>query len=684
ALADNHTDPHFWLEEIEGKEALEWVQQRNQKTFKRFTTNEQFEGLSERLKSIMDSDARIPYVNKIGEWYYNFWQDQQNPKGVLRRTSLEEYKKEEPDWQIVLDIDELSERESENWVYKGSTSLREHNRTLIHLSRGGSDAAVIREFDFDSLSFVENGFYLAEAKGAAVWLSLNELLVSTDFGNGTLTESGYPRIVKLLNRGESLENAKTIFEGESSDVAVSGYSNLMKGYETNGIYRSIDFYTEEMYRRDESGELHKLDKPLDGDLYGHKNWIFITTKTEWNIGGRTYPGNSLLVISRDAYHAGNRAFEILFQPTADTFLSSFGVSHSKVFVDLIHDVQDEVWVYSHSADGWTKRRLSQDESFLSIDVDAVDKREDDRYWYTKSGFLTPPTLSIGDVNGSLEELKKSPATFDSSRFEVSQHWVTSKDGTRVPYFLIRGKGAKGPQPTLMYGYGGFQLSMFPSYMQLSGPAWLERGGSYVMTNIRGGGEFGPQWHLSALKENRVRAYEDFIAIAEDLIERELTSPSQLGAMGGSNGGLLMGNMLTMRPDLFGALVIAVPLIDMRRYHQLLAGASWMAEYGDPDNPDEWEFIQTFSPYHNLKEDANYPEVLVTSSTKDDRVHPGHARKLVAKMTALGHDVWYYENTEGGHAGATDNSQRAFVNALEYEFLWDALNTEAHDRNSSSQ
>ena len=673
-MAENQretTDSFQWLEEIQGAEVLRWVAQRNEKTVAGLASSSSFESYTKRLKAIMDSDDRIPYINKIGESYYNFWQDGTNPKGVLRRTSLEEYRKSDPEWEIVLDVDQLSNAEGENWVYRGSTALRDHDRTLISLSRGGSDAVVIREFDLTKKQFVKDGFELPEAKGGMDWLALDEVLVATDFGADTLTDSGYPRVVKLWKRGQPLTEAKVIFEGKPEDVSVSGFSDLTKGFETNGVVRSIDFYHSEMYLR-EADDLSRLDKPLDGTLVNHRNWIFVQTKTSWTIGEHTYPGNSLLFIDRSKYRAGDRNFEVLFEPRDGSFLADFALVRDHVFVIATRNVQDETYRYSRIDGVWQGTRLEDAEAFQSVSLSAVDRRENNQYFRIKWDFLTPATLEICDVGNAAERLKQSVRTFDSEPFQVSQHWVTSADETEVPYFLIRRKDAKQPGPTLLYGYGGFEIAMLPQYLMLQGPAWLERGGTYVVANIRGGGEFGPEWHLAALRENRPRAYEDFIAVAEDLIDREITTANQLGAMGGSNGGLLMGNMLTKRPDLFGALAIAVPLIDMSRYHKLLAGASWVAEYGDPDNPDDWEFMRGFSPYHNLKQGIDYPAILVTTSTRDDRVHPGHARKLVAKLEDLGHEVWYYENTEGGHAGAADNSQRAFMTALEYEFLWQEL------------
>lgn len=678
--AEQNDDPYLWLEEIDNPKAIEWVEERNARTVKYFETNTALTQLTQQLKDIMDSEQRIPFIGKVGDRYYNFWQSKSNPKGILRRTTLDEYRKADPEWEVVLDVDVLSRTEGENWVYRGFNTLYGTSRTLVSLSKAGGDAVVVREFDLEKKEFVANGFRLPEAKGSAVWLSMNELLVATDFGANSKTDSGYPRIVKLWTRGTALTDAKTIFEGNQSDVSVGGHSDTTEGYETHGVYRNLDFYHSESFLRDESGQLTLLDKPLDGGLVAHRDWIFITTKTDWEVGNNKYVGNSLLVIDREAYRRGERDFEVLFESTDGEILSLFSVSRNHVIVDVLRNVQDEIYAYSKTDNGWERTRLDETQEFRTSSIGAVDRRVDDRYWNVNSGFLTPTTLSLGSIDGNEEVLKQNPHTFDSSGFEVSQHWVKSADGTRVPYFLVQSTDKKGPRRTLLTGYGGFEIAMLPRYLMLEGPAWLDRGGTFAIANIRGGGEFGPEWHLAALKEKRPRAYEDFIAIATDLIERGITTTDMLGISGGSNGGLLMGNMLTMRPDLFGAISIAVPLLDMKRYHKLLAGASWVAEYGNPDDPAEWDFIQGFSPYHNLKKEAQYPKILITTSTRDDRVHPGHARKFTARLTELGHDVWYYENTEGGHAAAADNAQRAFMGALEYEFLWNALSDESNHSN----
>lgn len=667
-------DPNRWLEDVGGEGPLSWVEERNQATRDTLAGNPEFERLQARLVEILNADDRIPYVYKAGGKYYNFWQDEDNPRGLWRRTTLEEYRKPEPVWEVVLDIDALGREEGENWVYSGASILvPTYDRCLLRLSRGGADAVVVREFDLDAKAFVEDGFELPESKGSVGWAGPDEVFVATDFGPGSMTDSGYPRIVKLWQRGQPLEDATLVLEGMASDVSVGAYADLTPGYEMQVVYRGRDFYNSDRFiRRD--GELIPLEIPSDAGYSPHRGWLFLLLRSDWETGARTYSTGSLLALEMDRFLAGGRDFAVLFEPAEGTALADYSLTRNHVLINILDDVKNRMEVATPGPDGWTTTPLEGVDAtgFQTIGANAVDPDHDDRYFLQITDYLTPPTLSLASIGESPVVLKRAPAKFDTEGLTIAQHWATSADGTRIPYFEVSNADATNLRPTLLYGYGGFRISQLPGYSAGVGSAWLERGGVYVVANIRGGGEFGPAWHQAALKAERPRAYEDFIAVAEDLIRRKVTTPKQLGTMGGSNGGLLMGNMLTKRPDLFGAIVAQVPLFDMRRYHELLAGASWMAEYGDPDNPDEWAFIQGFSPYHNVSRDADYPRLLVTTSTRDDRVHPGHARKMVAKMRAMGHDVLYYENVEGGHAGAADNAQRAYMWTLAYRFLWETL------------
>lgn len=669
----NQNDPYIWLEDIAGDRAMAWVEARNRDTRETLAQGASFEASERRLRSILDSTDRIPHISKAGEYYYNFWQDAERPRGLWRRTTLDEYRKRDPEWETVLDIDSLARDEKENWVFAYAEILEPtYDLCLIALSRGGADAVVVREFDLSAKSFVADGFHLPESKGSVSWAGKDALFVARDFGPDTMTESGYPRIVKLWRRGETLEDAARVFEGRRTDVSVGAYATLAPGYEAQFVYRGTDFYNTDLFIR-RQGALQAIDVPSDATVSVHRGRLFVTLDSDWIVGPHTYAAGSLLAADLERFLAGERKLDVLYEPSPGASLAQYRPTRNHVLVNVLDNVRNRVHAITPTAEGWVRTNLTEASGIQTISVRAVDPHADDRYFIDAADYLTPSALSLGSVGGPITTLKRMPAMFDARGLSIAQEWAISADGTRIPYFLVRNPDVKGPLPTLLYGYGGFEISMTPQYSPGVGAMWLEHGFVYVVANIRGGGEFGPAWHQAALKSNRRRAYEDFIAVAEDLIARAITTPEQLGVMGGSNGGLLAGNMLTMRPDLFGAVVAQVPLLDMRRYHQLLAGASWMAEYGDPDIPEEWAFIRLFSPYHNLDPDTRYPPLLLTTSTRDDRVHPGHARKMAAKMAAQGHRVLYYENIEGGHAGAADNAQRAHMWALAYAFLRRTLN-----------
>jgi prolyl oligopeptidase len=675
AQADEGQDPYLWLEDVTSDKALAWVKEQNAETLHQLTKAEAFTGLNERLRKILDSDARIPYVSKDGPYYYNFWRDAKHVRGIWRRTTLDEYRKAQPNWETVLDLDALAAKEKENWVWKGASFLKPAcERCLVLLSRGGADAEVTREFDVTAKGFVKDGFSLPEAKSSTAWRDQDHIYVGTDFGPGSLTHSGYPRIAKEWKRGTPLAEATTLLEGRPDDMAVHAFRDQTPGFERDFVTRLVTFWTNETFlRRD--GKLIKIDKPDDAQVSVHRDLLFLELHSDWKVGSTTYPAGALLATNFDAYLKGERRFDVLFQPTERKSLAGFSPTRHHVILNELDNVRNRLYVLTHKDGTWQREPLPGAPEFATARASAVDADESDDYFLTVAGFLTPSSLYLGTAGqGRPEKLKQLPDLFDAHGLSVSQHEAVSKDGTRIPYFQIARTDLAYNEnnPTLLYGYGGFRISMVPDYRPTTGAAWLEKGGVYVVANIRGGGEFGPRWHNAALMANRPRAYEDFIAVAEDLVRRRVTSPKHLGIMGGSNGGLLVGNALTMRPDLFGAVVCQVPLLDMRRYHKLLAGASWMAEYGNPDKPKEWEFIRTFSPYHKVQKDVKYPRTLFMTSTRDDRVHPGHARKMVAKMKADGHDVLYYENVEGGHGGAANNQQLAFMGALAYTFLWNQL------------
>jgi len=668
-------DPYEWLEEVLGDKALEWVKARNAIVQNRMEREESFEKLRSDLLEILDSNARIPFVSKRGEYYYNFWRDKTNERGLWRRTTLEEYRKAEPKWEVVLDLDALGKTENENWVWKGASLLRpDYQRALITLSRGGADANITREFDLKTRSFVADGFELPESKGSVSWIDIDHLFVSTDFGNGSMTDSGYPRMAKLWKRGTPIEQAKLVYEGKQEDMSVGAVHDDSPGFERNFVTRNIAFYNDELFLVKDSGELIKIDAPNTASKSVFKQYLLLELREAWTIGTKTYPSGSLLVSDFDRFLRGERVFEVLFEPSANTALSSVTTTKDHVVINVLEDVKNRLYVLTpsttESPTAWRREPLVGAPAFGTVNVTAVDSDDSNDYFMTSTDYLTPTTLSIGTIGKVPEELKRLPHFFDSVGMQISQHFATSSDGTKVPYFMVAKKDVNldGKNPTLLYGYGGFEISLQPNYSATVGRAWLTQGGVYVVANIRGGGEYGPRWHQAALKENRLRAYEDFAAVAKDLVARGVTSKQRLGIQGGSNGGLLVGNMITLYPELFEAGVCQVPLLDMKRYNKLLAGASWMAEYGNPDYPDQWAYIRKFSPYQNVQPSVAYPKVLFTTSTRDDRVHPGHARKMMAKMESQGHAVWYYENIEGGHGGAANNKQSAFMQALAYTFL----------------
>lgn len=668
-------DPALWLEEVTGARAMEWVRAQNTRATDELAKSDEFKALNDRFLTILDSRDRIPGVTRIGDRYYNFWRDAEHPRGLWRRTTLEEYRKTSPAWETVLDLDALGTAEKENWVWEGARVLSPADvRCLVSLSRGGADASVVREFDLTTQQFVADGFVLPESKSDLGWIDQDHCYIGLAFDSTTMTTSGYPRVIKVWKRGTPLSEATLVYEGPETDVAVGASRDHTPGFERDFVSRAITFYSNELYlRRD--GKLIKIDKPDDAEASVWREWLFVQTRTPWTVGGKTFPAGSLVTARFDDFMAGKRELQAVFTPTARTSLAGYTNTRSALLLTVLDNVRSRIYVARPGAKGWTSTLVGGLPEYGTIGVRAVDDLVSDDYWLTITDFLTPTTLSLATVGkDSREKLKQTPAFFDGSRHQVSQHEAVSKDGTRIPYFEVAPKGLTldGHAPTLLNGYGGFEVSEQPFYSGTIGSGWLERGGVFVVANIRGGGEFGPAWHSSAIKENRQRCYDDFSAVARDLIARKVTSATRLGCLGGSNGGLLVGNMLTQYPELFGAVVCQAPLLDMQRYHKLLAGASWMGEYGDPDVPEQWAYIQKWSPYHLLTEGKKYPRTLFTTSTRDDRVHPGHARRMAHKMEAMNADVLFYENIEGGHGGAADNKQQAFMSALAFTFLWKQL------------
>ncbi|EEC47531.1 predicted protein [Phaeodactylum tricornutum CCAP 1055/1] len=724
-------DPYLWLEDVESKESLDFAKAANDDCLSKLGHPETSStGSYGKILSVLESDDRIPFVSQYGKdeqgnpILFNFWKDSKNPKGLWRKTTLSSYKSGTPAWEIVLNLDELAKTDDVSWVWKGSRALprsrdptdgQKVTRALLSLSRGGSDASHLKEFDLTTNTFVvDQPFVLPEAKTRASYKSRDVLWVGSDFGPDSLTDSGYPRTVREWVRGTNIDDAPTIFEGEQKDVAVSAYISDERTW-NGGIYeiysRSVTFYTSKVWMRKiqpehlltpddparqniaDPDELTPLDIQDDAEVSLLGNLMLISLRSDWTPvpGGPTYQRGSVIFALTDTFlekGAAGSTYSVLFKPTDRTAYEYFTATKNYLVLSTMDNVKSKLQFYK--IEGETLTLVSDPEAEAQIrdcSVSPVDPYDgSDEFWFTTSDFTTPSTLFLADaarVEGSSatdsflqEKLRSLPPQYDASNLDVAQQIAVSNDGTEIPYFIIKNKDLKldGKNPTLLYGYGGFEVSLGPHYIATAGLAWLERGGVYVEANIRGGGEFGPSWHQAALKANRNKAYEDFIAVGEHLIEAGICKPKTLAIRGGSNGGLLMGNMYTMRPDLWGAIHCAVPLLDMKRYHTLLAGASWMAEYGDPDT-DDWEFLQKFSPYHNIDPTEEYPPILVTTSTRDDRVHPGHARKFVKKLWDDGKGKWpvyYYENIEGGHGGTADAKQSAFMTALAYDFMFDTL------------
>jgi prolyl oligopeptidase len=670
AAAPASDDPFQWLEDVQGEKALAWAREHDAKTTALFEARPEYQPIYKRTLEILDSRDKIPTPRLLGETVYNFWRDDAHERGIWRRTTLASYRTASPAWETVLDVDALAKAEGKSWVFHGANCVPPANkRCMISLSPGGSDASVEREFDTGTKQFVAGGFSLPEAKSRIDWRDEDTLWVGTDFGPGSLTTSGYPRIVKLWKRGTPLSSARTVFEGKTEDVASNGSSEILTDGRYDLVTRAPAFFRQETYLF-LGDRLVKLDIPEDSRLrtFFHDRLLF-SLRSDWTVGGKTYREGSLLAGEVNDLLGGVRRFEVLFEPSARVSLAGVDRTRDHVLLQTLDNVRSRLTVLSLEGGSWKRSELPTPglgAASLSATSDMTDS-----FFFTYEDFSTPVSLWLAGDGGNPAKVKTMPAFFDAAGVKTEQFEATSKDGTKIPYFVVEPKGWKPDPatPTLMTGYGGFEIPELPRYSGVVGNAWLARGGLYVLANIRGGGEFGPAWHKAAMKEKHIHNFEDFSAVASDLIARKFTSARHLGIMGGSQGGLLVSGTFVLYPDLFHAVVAQVPLADMRRFNHLLAGASWMAEYGDPDKPEDWAYIQTWSPYQLLKADAKYPTPFYWTNTRDDRVHPAHARKMVAKLEAQGHPVYYFENTEGGHGSGAVNKQTAQVTALQYAYLW---------------
>jgi len=664
-------DPYLWLEEVEGERALAWVRQQNERSLGQLESDPRFAQLHQDALALANSRDRLPLGGIHEGYYYNFWQDATHVRGIYRRARLADFARNgDPQWETVLDIDAISAAENANWVFKGIDCLEGTTRCLISLSDGGKDAATYREYDLATRSFVAGGFVVPEAKSGVTWLDQNTLLVATDWGPGSMTESGYPFIVKRWTRGTPLASATEIMRGQASDVGVfAGVLQDTDGRRVPIGVQATTFFESVTFRLD-GAQPQRINLPLKASVQGlFQGQLIATLQEEW----RGHPQGALIAYPLSETGSENPNVSVLFAPNARQSIEGVAITRDAVLVAGYENVRGRLLRISRSGTTWSTSTIALPENG-SVTFAGTSPTESQAF-ATFQDFLTPSTLYALDERATTARAVRSlPAQFDASPYVSEQYEAVSSDGTRVPYFVLRRRDTQlnGENPTLLYAYGGFQVSMTPGYSPNVGKLWLDRGGVYVLANIRGGGEFGPAWHQAGLRTNRQVIYDDFYAVERDLVERRITSPRRLGIMGGSNGGLLMGVMLNQHPEMINAAVVQVPLLDMLRYDQLLAGASWVDEYGSPSNAEERAFLETITPYQNLRARDDFPMPFVLTSTKDDRVHPGHARKYVARMIELGLPVLYYENIDGGHSAAANLNEAARRRALEYTYLMQQL------------
>ena len=677
---DPNNDPRLWLEEVEGEEAIAWAEGENARTFERLQGDERYQGLYDQALAVYQSEDRIPYGTFQGGYVWNFWQDATNTHGLWRRTTMESYLTDSPDWDVILDLDTLSDAEETNWVWRGANCLAPaYDRCMITLSDGGSDAAVRREFSVSERGFVEGGFVTPEAKGGVSWIDADTLMVGLATSEADTTDSGYPSVAYRWARGTDLSAATEAVRGDREDVGLFSFrvedsdgTVYMMASEADTFYDTTWWYLPN------DGEAMQLPLPPKSSIQEmYQGQLVFTLQEDWTPveGGETYPSGALLSFEMAAFAASGELPEVhtVYVPRERQSLGGIGATRSALMVAIDENVVGGIEAFQFADGEWTSESLPVPEN-LTIALGSTNSSEDIAFMNAE-GFLTPDTLyMINAADMTVNPIKSIPERFNAEGLVVEQLEAESTDGTMIPYFVVRREDTvmDGSTPTLLYAYGGFEVSIRPSYSGSRGQLWLENGGAYVVANIRGGGEFGPSWHQAGLKMDRQRIYDDLIAVAEDMHSNGLTSPRRTAVYGGSNGGLLTGVMYTQRPDLWNAVISAVPLLDMLRYHTLLAGASWMGEYGNPEDPDEGAFLRSISPYHNVDANGEYPEIYLYTSTKDDRVHPGHARKMAHLLSELGHDYLYYENIEGGHSAAANLEELARRDAMLYAFLMQKL------------
>lgn len=664
-------DPWLWLEEIEGTQALDFVERQSQLTLAAFG-GAAFERDRDILAAIYDRPDNIPYVSRRGNDLHNLWKDAGNPRGLWRRTTLAEFRKPHPAWETMLDIDQLAASEGEDWLLSGIATMPGSSRAILSLSRGGSDAVTLREFDLAAKSFVPNGFALPEAKGGVDWLDADTLLLSSAHGEGMATSSGYARSVRLWRRGQPVDQAQVIIETTADHMTIHGSVDDTGAAPRVWIIDQIDFFNHAVWLRDASGTTTKLDLPTGIWMQAHGDWFAMKLRKGWTVQGRTYATDTVLGISLSAFLAGSRDFAILFEPAPRRALQGLFWAAGKLVLSILDELKPRFEICTPSGTSWSRKALSGLPQIGVVDVWPLDRHPSESNGDLLANVqdpLTPPSLLLIERGAeSPVVLKQAPKTFTADGLVVTQHEAISIDGERIPYVQTGPAGETGNAPVYMSAYGGFGLAVKPYYNASLGKLWLERGGTTVQANLRGGGEFGTRWHDAGRLAGKKLSHDDFAAVAADLVRRGVTTAKRIAAQGGSNGGILITNMLVRYPERFGALFCTIPLIDMRRYTKLLAGASWIAEYGDPDKVEEWEWLKTYSAYHNVRPGQVYPPILLATTRRDDRVHPGHARKMAAKLQAMGYEAWFYEPAAGGHGYGKDNKERAGFEVLGFRFL----------------
>ncbi len=669
-IAAPDDDPYLWLEEIDGTRALAWVEAQNAATMARFGTAG-FAADREALAAIYDRPDNIPFVGRRGTHLYNFWRDAGNPRGLWRRTTLDGFRSEQPQWEVILDLDALAATEGEDWIWAGPATLPPaHDRAILSLSRGGGDAVVLREFDVAAKAFVAGGFELPEAKGGIDWLDADTLLLSSAFGEGMATEAGYARTVRLWRRGTDVATAPMLFETTPESMTVGASVDRTQPTEAVWFVERPAFFDMTIRLGDRSGPKTKLDLPTDMSVEAHRDWLALKRRGAWTIGGKTHPADTVLGISLSAFLAGDRDVAVLFEPGERRAPQSFFWADGRLILSVLDELRPVSYAFTPSA-GWARAKLPGLPEIGVVNVWRFDTEEAESNGDLLANVqdpVTPASLMLMERGQAPTVLKRAPRTFDADGLVVTRHEAISVDGERIPYVQVGPAGETGDAPVHLYGYGGSEIPSLPHYDSAIGKLWLERGGTGVVANIRGGGEFGTRWHEAGRRERKRLSHDDFAAVAADLVRRGVTRPERIAAEGGSNGGILITNMLVRYPERFGALFCTIPLVDMRRYSKLLAGASWIAEYGDPDKPEDWAFLQAYSAYHLAEPGKRYPPILLATTRADDRVHPGHARKMAAKLQALGYEASFYEPAAGGHGYGKDNRERAAFTALGYAFL----------------